>query len=558
MDAAKDWLRQKGLAGAAKREGRERERGRDRGRRRRPDSGNVGALVELNCETDFVAKGDVFRRAVAGLTRLVLEQGDADLGAKPYEGATVDDFVKGLSGTLGEKIELGRVGPVRDRRRPPRRLQARPERARRRRRARRARRRRPGTTPQAREVAHDIALHIASAAPRYVSRDDVPADDVDKERAILEAQTREEGKPEQAIGEDRRGQAQRVLQDGRAARAAVRQGPEDDDQGARRRPGRRRAACAASPASRSARSKQPYRTFVDAAANEESPMPESRYRRVVLKLSGEAFADQRIGYGIDAEVVAAHRGGGRRRAPRSRRRDRDRRRRRQHLPGHERRDARHGPRPRRLHGHARDGHQRARACRTRSSRSASRHACRPRSAWRRWPSRTSRCARSGISRRAGSSSSPAATGNPYFTTDTTAALRAAEIHAEALLKGTHSGVDGVYSADPALDPDAVKLERLSHFEVLSPRAAGDGLDRDHVLHGQPAPDHRVRRVGAGEHHAGARGRAHRHAGELEGGRRDASQGRRSQGQDAQGGRAPPGGVLVRSAPAARRPRSSRS
>jgi uridylate kinase len=58
-------------------------------------------------------------------------------------------------------------------------------------------------------------------------------------------------------------------------------------------------------------------------------------------------------------------------------------------------------------------------------------------------------------------------GNPYFTTDTTAALRAAEIHAEALLKGTHSGIDGVYSADPRLDPEAVKLERLSHFEVLS-------------------------------------------------------------------------------------------
>ena len=52
----------------------------------------------------------------------------------------------------------------------------------------------------------------------------------------------------------------------------------------------------------------------------------------------------------------------------------------------------------------------------------------------------------------------AGTGNPYFTTDTTAALRAAEIGADAVLKGTHSGVDGVYSADPRLDPDAVKLD----------------------------------------------------------------------------------------------------
>lgn len=63
----------------------------------------------------------------------------------------------------------------------------------------------------------------------------------------------------------------------------------------------------------------------------------------------------------------------------------------------------------------------------------------------------------------------AGTGNPYFTTDTTAALRAAEIGAGAILKGTHSGVDGIYSADPKLDPDAVKLTEVSHFEVLNRR-----------------------------------------------------------------------------------------
>jgi uridylate kinase len=61
----------------------------------------------------------------------------------------------------------------------------------------------------------------------------------------------------------------------------------------------------------------------------------------------------------------------------------------------------------------------------------------------------------------------AGNGNPYFTTDTTAALRAAEIGAEAVLKGTHSGVDGVYSADPRLDPHAVKLREVSHFEVIN-------------------------------------------------------------------------------------------
>jgi uridylate kinase len=63
----------------------------------------------------------------------------------------------------------------------------------------------------------------------------------------------------------------------------------------------------------------------------------------------------------------------------------------------------------------------------------------------------------------------AGTGNPYFTTDTTAALRAAEIGAEAVLKGTHSGVDGIYSADPLQHPDAEKLTEVSHFEVINRR-----------------------------------------------------------------------------------------
>ena len=194
MGAAKDWLRQKGLAGAAKREGRDANEGAIEV----VVEGSTGAVVELNCETDFVAKGDVFRRALDGLTRLVLAEGDADIAGTSYEGATVDDFVKGLAGTLGEKIELGRVvryesadglldgykhvqnergvvgvlvelGGV------------------------------SASDAKAQEVAHDIALHIASAAPRYVSRDDVPADVVAKERDILEAQTRDEGKPEQAL-----------------------------------------------------------------------------------------------------------------------------------------------------------------------------------------------------------------------------------------------------------------------------------------------------------------------------------------------------------------------
>jgi uridylate kinase len=61
----------------------------------------------------------------------------------------------------------------------------------------------------------------------------------------------------------------------------------------------------------------------------------------------------------------------------------------------------------------------------------------------------------------------AGTGNPFFTTDTAAALRAAEMDADALLKGTHSGVDGVYSADPRHDPTATKFDEISYIEVMT-------------------------------------------------------------------------------------------
>ena len=59
------------------------------------------------------------------------------------------------------------------------------------------------------------------------------------------------------------------------------------------------------------------------------------------------------------------------------------------------------------------------------------------------------------------------TGNPFFTTDTAAALRAAEIEADAILKGTHSGVDGIYSADPKLDPSATRYDHISYIDVIN-------------------------------------------------------------------------------------------
>ena len=75
----------------------------------------------------------------------------------------------------------------------------------------------------------------------------------------------------------------------------------------------------------------------------------------------------------------------------------------------------------------------------------------------------------------------AGTGNPFFTTDTAAALRVAEIDAEALIKGTHSGVDGIYDADPRTNRDAeeVRRDQLHGRDEQGP--AGDGRHGDRVL-----------------------------------------------------------------------------
>jgi elongation factor Ts len=194
VEGAKDWLRTQGLAGAAKRAGREAQDGA-------VDvvvKGGVGAIVELNCETDFVAKGADFRGMVAALAKLVAEQGDSDLDDKPFEGGTVADAVKQLGAKLGENVSIGRVARIEsgdgivdgykhiqnERGTIGVLVEV------------------GGVDPsdsRGREVAHDVALHVASAAPQYVTREDVPADVVEKERTVLEELTRNEGKPEQAI-----------------------------------------------------------------------------------------------------------------------------------------------------------------------------------------------------------------------------------------------------------------------------------------------------------------------------------------------------------------------
>jgi len=195
LEAAKEWLRKKGLAGASKRAGRAAEQGAVEVLVK----GGVGAIAELTAETDFVAKGADVTATVARLAELAVEAGKEELADLEFEGATVGEHITQLAAKLGENVALGRVivfesadglldgyKHVQNERGTIGVLVE-----------------LGGVDPSdanAREVAHDVALHIASAAPRWLSRDDVPSEVVDKERAVLEELTRNEGKPENALG----------------------------------------------------------------------------------------------------------------------------------------------------------------------------------------------------------------------------------------------------------------------------------------------------------------------------------------------------------------------
>ena len=76
----------------------------------------------------------------------------------------------------------------------------------------------------------------------------------------------------------------------------------------------------------------------------------------------------------------------------------------------------------------------------------------------------------------------AGTGNPYFTTDSAASLRAMEIGADVILKASHT-VDGVYDRDPLREPGAMRFDRLTYIDVLRKIPQGDGFDRDLDVHG---------------------------------------------------------------------------
>ncbi|MFD3530881.1 translation elongation factor Ts [Streptomyces sp. NPDC058664] len=194
VDKAVEALRIKGQKGVAKREGRSAENGAVVSLI--ADDNTSGVLVELKCETDFVAKGDKFQAVADKLAAHVAATSPADLDAllasEIEAGKTVQAFVDEANANLGEKIVLDRFAQYSDgfvysyMHRTM-----------------------PDLPPQIgvlvefdkadAAVAKGVAQHIAAFAPKYLTREDVPAEVVETERRVAEETTRAEGKPEAAL-----------------------------------------------------------------------------------------------------------------------------------------------------------------------------------------------------------------------------------------------------------------------------------------------------------------------------------------------------------------------
>ena len=198
FDKAVEILRVKGKRGVTKREGRSTSNGAVVAKM---DGTNAGVLLELACETDFVAKSDRFLNVADQIVTHIAATKPADvpslLASAIDGGQTVQQVVDDANVTLGEKIEVRRFAQFDDGFV-----------------AVYLHRTSPDLPPQvgvlvefdaadgdaAARTAKDVAQHIAAFSPRYLSRDDVPAETVENERRIAEATAREEGKPEQALG----------------------------------------------------------------------------------------------------------------------------------------------------------------------------------------------------------------------------------------------------------------------------------------------------------------------------------------------------------------------
>ena len=214
IEKAIDFLREKGLAAAAKKQSRIAAEGLVGSYVCKEC--NTGALVEVNCETDFVAKTDKFQALVNDIAIQIIKKNPADVDALleqtfyKDESTTIGDMVKAATAEIGEKISIrrfaryqaangtvdtyihmgGKVGVL---------IEAAGE-----------------LGENAAEVIHDCALQIAAAspvAPEYVRREEVRADHLEHEKEILIAQARNEGKPEKIIEKMVEGRIKKFYQD---------------------------------------------------------------------------------------------------------------------------------------------------------------------------------------------------------------------------------------------------------------------------------------------------------------------------------------------------------
>lgn len=194
-EKALEIIRIKGLKGVSKREGNATSEGLVALVVESVDGGEVGTLVELNSETDFVAKSDAFialaDRVLAAVAASGATEVEAALAADA-DGETVAELVASNAATLGEKIVLRRVARVS----APKVTSY----------LHRTSKDLPpsigvlvGTDAAGAVVGKDIAQHIAAIAPSFLSREDVPAETVANERRIAEETSRNEGKPEAAL-----------------------------------------------------------------------------------------------------------------------------------------------------------------------------------------------------------------------------------------------------------------------------------------------------------------------------------------------------------------------
>jgi elongation factor Ts len=188
-------IRVKGLKGATKRESRATAEGLVAAT---VVDGKVGYMIELNCETDFVAKNDKFIAVANTALAAAVEAGAADVDAvltAPAEGKTVKDVIDELGAVLGEKLQLRRVSKVegdvvdaylhKTSKDLPAQVGVLVAVS--------------GSGEAAAVAAHDVAVHVAAMSPTFLTREDVPADKVADERRIADETARAEGKPEAAL-----------------------------------------------------------------------------------------------------------------------------------------------------------------------------------------------------------------------------------------------------------------------------------------------------------------------------------------------------------------------